>query len=326
LQIWNDVNGVYDDVATDWSVDYTRNPYGQYTVTWGVRFMDLDRNGYSELFTVNGTPNGGLDCLSQSQLDMLSWRPPGADVFHNWTSHVGLPYYEDCSAPEGAPVTGRGVMEADLDGDGDNDIIITPAFEDYHFYRNDSAPVDTHWVRVRPKGTVSAVDPVGAVLDVERADGHRVKRILYGGGDTHGQSARVVEAGLADSSVINAWLHWPSGYSQRLDTSAGFAIDTELEVTEPHWLRISERVVSIAAPTPTMTYEVFDEDGNALGAGGSGRSVIGVRSDGMAMTFTDQNDGTYVASLPHPGETRVTVVTVTVDGVTQRPRLSVRYQ
>ena len=51
-----------------------------------------------------------------------------------------------------------------------------------------------------------------------------------------------------------------------------------------------------------------------------------LRSDGVPLTFVDDGNGTYTADLPHPGSVRISFVTVVVNGVIQRPSLTVNYK
>jgi hypothetical protein len=174
---------------------------------------------------------------------------------------------------------------------------------------------------------VAAPTPVGAVLEVQRLDGSIVRRTLYAGGDTAGQSERVLEAGLGeDTAVLSARLHWPSGYVQRLDQTAGFALDQRLEVVEPPWLTLSARVASPDDPAPVLTYRPVDAAGEPIGVAAAGQAVVASRSDGEPVTVTDHGDGRYTASLPHPGTSRITVISITVDGEPLRARPAINYQ
>jgi hypothetical protein len=69
-----------------------------------------------------------------------------------------------------------------------------------------------------------------------------------------------------------------------------------------------------------------DTAGAFLGPQAAGRTVLGTRSDGVALAFTDHGDGSYSAELPHPGAARTTVVNMSDNGTALGPRLRIRYK
>ena len=325
LHMWQADAGRYYDRAAAWAAARGRNAHQEYNVSWGARFVDFDRNGRVELLIANGQVSRAINCSGWSQLDLYLRRD--GDRFTDVTAGVGWPSSTDCPPTDTLPLASRAVVLGDLDGDGDDDVIVTPWDESYRFYRNDTDQTDRHRVRVRAIGTVAAPDPVGLVMDVRTVDGTSLRRTLYSGGDTYSQSDRVLEAGLrGDGGVTSVWLHWPSGYDQRIDGRNDFALDTTLTITEPAWLTLSARATSSSDPVPVMTYRPVDQTGLFLGAAGAGKSVTATRSDGVPVSFVDHGDGSYTAALPHPGSARITVIRVQVDGAPVAAALTVNYE
>jgi hypothetical protein len=296
--------------------------FGVILVSWGVHFVDLDRDAALELYVANGSIYPALAC--DHQLDRFLRQPAVGAPFATITASVGLPTVP-CAAP-GDPVGGRGVIFGDLDRDGDDDLVLTPFIEKYRIYRNDT-PRFHHFVRARLVGTVSSPTPVGAALRVTRVDGAEVVRFRHGGGDTYSQSDAPLEVGLgAATSVLGARVSWPSGLEQRIDGLAKFTIDEEMVVVEPSWLEVAPRVVTMEGGPATLSYLAVDEAGAPLGAAGAGRSVTVTRSDGIAVAVADQGDGGYSALLPHPGSSRRTVLEIRVDGTLLRPRPMITFE
>ena len=326
MQIWNPATSQYDDQAVDLRVDLKDALLLGFLISWDATFSDLDRDGSHELIIIHGsitTPNSGDD---YTQFDYVMRYEPIVSRFLDITLDVGLPFDEANPPQDDRPLSGRGVLLADLDGDHDDDVIVTPYVEKFRFYRNDTPQTDRHFVRVEPRGTVSAPTPIGAVLEVTRTDGSVVRRSLHAGG-TNTQHFGVLEAGLGgDTSIQSATLHWPSGYTQRVDMTSGFALDTTLKLEEPKWLTLSKRSAPLADDDVEIVYTPMDAAGNPIGAGAAGRTVQALLSSGGQVTLDDNGDGTYSALLPDPGAPRITVVQVADEGVTLRPRLTVNYK
>jgi hypothetical protein len=311
--------------STFYQIGLRHDPFGDLLIHWGARFVDLDRDGLYEVFAVQGGLSTPVSCVSFHQLDYLLREPAAGVPYVSITSVAGLPWPPACFAMA-SPIVGRGLVEGDLDGDGDDDFVVTPYAEPYRVYRNDT-PAVNHVLRARLVGTVSAIDPIGASLVVTRSDGMHLARFRTGGADLYSQSDTPIEVGLGSStSVASAVITWPSGLVQRIDGLPWFAIDTTLTIVEPAWLTLSARVVGATDPTPVITYTAVDGTGAPLGAAGAGHAVTITRSDGVAVSVTDVGDGTYTAPLPHPGVVRRTVLTIVVDGVTLRPRPMINYE
>lgn len=316
LQLWNPDTLRYDvdDGAWGLGVRDTGDPT-ELLVSWGARFVDLDRDGWRELYVVNGAITEPISCSAHRQLDRFLRRADATPWFRDVTALVGLPDGYPCPAPAGAPISGRGLAIGDLDGDGDDDLIVTGYVEPYRFYRNDTPQAGRHRVRVRLRGTVSAPDPVGAALIVTLPGGRKLRATQYAGGDTHSHSDRVLEIGLdGETEVADARVLWPSGLIQRIDGEPWFALDTVLAIEEPAWLELSADSAAPGDPAPVLTYR-----------GAPGAAFTMARGDGVVATATEVTPGVFEVPLPHPGIARVTALELRVGGVLLRPRPSVRY-
>ncbi|GAB4518559.1 MAG: hypothetical protein Tsb0020_37130 [Haliangiales bacterium] len=326
LQIWDPEAGRYDDRASEWGLALRESLLLGLLVAWDVVFTDLDRDGGAELIVVHGSIEPPRSCNAYVQLDVVMRYQPELGRFVDITESVGLPYTPSCPPQDDRPLAGRGILLADLDGDHDDDLVITPHVERYRFYRNDTPLGDRHMLRVVPRGSVSAPLPYGAELVVTMADGQVRRQRLHAGG-THTQRLARFDLGLgADDQVESAILSWPSGYRQALTMSPGWTLDRTFAVTEPEWLTLTARAAGADDEAPVLTYRPASEAGDFLGAAAAGREVAFVRSDGVAVPVTDHGDGRYSAALPHPGEERITVLQVVDGGETLRPRLSVYYR
>ncbi len=319
--------GVVIEAAATYGVQARADQAGILATTWGTRFVDLDRDGFLELLIANGT-FFDFYCGDYHQVPRLLRQPALGLPFDDITALAGL----DSPVPPCPGFTGdpdlnksRGLAFGDLDGDGDDDLVLTALGAPFRVFRND-APALNHALRVRLAGTVSSPDPVGARMIVTLLSGRRVAAFREAGGDVYTQGDAVLTVGLGeDAAVARTDLEWPSGIAQRIDRLPGFAVDRVVQVVEPAWLTVEPRVVAPQDAPARLLYRPVDEAGAPLGPAAVGRRVVVMRSDGAAVTVVDEGDGSYVAALPHPGVARRTTLTITVDGVALRPRPMIRF-
>ena len=127
------------------------------SVTWAVFFLDVDLDGFLDIFAANGGTDesqGMLDARARLSQPPLLLRNRGDGTFDDFTAAVGEAF--------GRPVMGRGAAYADYDGDGDLDIVLTALNEPPRLLRNDGGNRN-NWLRVRLVGTESNRRGIGAV-------------------------------------------------------------------------------------------------------------------------------------------------------------------
>jgi hypothetical protein len=123
----------------------------------------------------------------------------------------------------------RGIACADLDGDGDLDVIIAQNGGPARILRNDLRP-GTAWLRIDLVGTRSPRDGTGARVEVHTPRGVIVRQALPAM-SLLGQSEATLTFGLADDArVRKVTVLWPSGTRQEVITPA---INRRLVITEP---------------------------------------------------------------------------------------------
>ena len=191
---------------------------------WGVTFADLDNDGYLDLYYVAGQMD--------SDLFVNALRQPNA-VFLNTRDGA----FRDVSGESGADHTGVGreVMQADFNGDGLLDLLVT------NLGRLDGTPGtlillenrsegDNHWLAIKAVGTKSNHDAIGARIRLT-ANGLTLTREV-GACEGHiSDSVVPVHFGLGSATQVDSIeIRWPSGRTQSLTT---IAVDQLLTVTEP---------------------------------------------------------------------------------------------
>jgi hypothetical protein len=178
---------------------------GQSTVGWGGGFLDLDRDGWEDLFLATGhairyPPRGGGD---PRQRPILLRNQGG--VFTDISDQGGR-YFRSTHLA-------RGVALGDLDNDGRIDLVISHLNEPVVLLRNESL-TDNHWLGVELNGRDHA-DVVGAKLILEY-EGKTQTRFAKGGGSYASSSDRRHLFGLGKATKIDRLtVIWPNGERQQ---------------------------------------------------------------------------------------------------------------
>ena len=188
-------------------------------VGFGTLFTDADLDGDEDLFVTNGhvilhptlAPRKQLPLVLENtgtQFNRLQWPQ----------SHV-----------LGQPHEGRGLAQADLDQDGDPDLIYAHVDEAPLVLENQVERGGDPLV-VRLIGTKGPRTAIGAIVEVETEEGTRV-RTIKGGGSYLSTSENVLFFGIPDGEkAIGIRVHWSSGEETRV-TPEG--LDREITIVEP---------------------------------------------------------------------------------------------
>jgi enediyne biosynthesis protein E4 len=187
-------------------------------LTFGVFFFDADLDGWLDLLTANGHIEDEIEKAQPDQRyrqpTQLFWNAGGA---HREGGFVAVPP-EKCGPDFSRPIVGRGAAFADVDGDGDADVVITQINGPPLLLRNDlraGAP----WVRFKLEGVKSNRDALGAWIEVR--SGHRVmaRQVMPARGYLS-HSELPVTFGLGDAARLDeVAVVWPGGAKQRLDVA-----------------------------------------------------------------------------------------------------------
>ncbi len=121
----------------------------------------------------------------------------------------------------------RGFAACDFDRDGDLDLFIRNYFADSVYLRNEG--VTGHWITIRPRGTVSNRDGIGAKIEVE-AGGVKQVRMITAGSGYLSQQPNQAYFGLGERTRVDMIrVTWPNG---RVQQFGGAEADRHLVLTE----------------------------------------------------------------------------------------------
>lgn len=215
---------------TDEAVANGLGPNTRLVLTFGVLFLDADLDGRLDYFQANGHLE---DEISKVQASQTYEQPP--QLFWNAGAESDTEFVPLGAAELGAdfvkPAVGRGAACADIDADGDLDILVTTVAGPPRLLRNDQAS-QHHWLRLHlvGNGTTSNRDAIGARA-VLQAGGESQARCVMPTRSYLSQSERTLTFGLKEATTIDlVTITWPDGTEQVL-TDVG--IDRLQVVTQP---------------------------------------------------------------------------------------------
>jgi hypothetical protein len=200
-------------------------PASRLALTFGVLFFDYDLDGRLDLLQANGHLEHEINKVQASQQYA---QPP--QLFWNCGADCPASFLLVSEPGDLArPLVGRAAAYADIDADGDLDVLITQNGRRAALYRNDQQ-LGHHWLRVKLVGTGGNRAAIGARLTLT-AGGITQHRDLVPTRSYLSQVELPVTFGLGTHAAVDALdITWPDGSHQSLTPAA---VDTTLIVTQP---------------------------------------------------------------------------------------------
>lgn len=175
---------------------------------WGVGFVDLDKDGWLDLFLVNGHVYPEVE-----RLETEAGYKQRKVVYVNQRNGRFQDVTERLGPPVTTPKAGRGAAFADLDNDGDLDVVVNNMHDAPDLFVLDS-PADAHWLVVKLVGTRSNRSAIGARVRLVTPDGRQMQEVR-GGGSYYAQNDLRVHFGIGRSTSIERLeIRWPSGLEE----------------------------------------------------------------------------------------------------------------
>jgi hypothetical protein len=225
----NNGNGTFSEIGqfagisnTDWS--------------WAPLFADLDNDGWKDLFIANGYRRdltnldfthyyldsinkiGGIGIFKHMYelLNSLPESPVKNYAFKNNHDLTFSNVSDDWGFTE--PTFSNGSAYADLDNDGDLDLVINNIDEPAMIYKNNLREVDkNNYIQFRLKGDFKNTQGIGTTIKISTADGDQV--FTYQ--PTQGFFSSVenkIHFGIGKDTIIQrAEITWPGGLRQVLE-------------------------------------------------------------------------------------------------------------
>jgi enediyne biosynthesis protein E4 len=191
-------------------------------ICWGAGIVDLDNDGYPDIFLVTGTVYPDV----AKQLPQYPAKSPRI-LFRN----LGNGTFEELGEAAGPGVTAehssRGCAFGDFDNDGDVDILIVNLNEPPSLLRNDLRG-ENRWLKLRLVGTKSNRSAIGARVLLHYGGKVQAQAVMSQSSYFSANDPRL-HFGLGSSKTADIDIYWPNGNLERFKNLAANQLVTIVE-------------------------------------------------------------------------------------------------
>ncbi len=213
----NTPKGIFEDVTFSAGLGVNTRWLG-----WGCGFIDVDNDGWIDIFLVNGHVYPEVEQLAETRYAQRKV------LYHNLRNGR----FADVSTFAGGavmdPNASRGSAFGDFDNDGDIDVLINSVNAPPQLLRAESSN-QNNWIKIKAIGVKSNRNGIGARLKCITEDGSQIDEIRSGG-SYYSQSDLRVHFGLGENKRVKAIvIQWPSGQVDTLNNIVANQIITVKE-------------------------------------------------------------------------------------------------
>jgi hypothetical protein len=173
----NNGDGTFTDIALPSGCKGTDHKEfgGNGLVSWSPLYQDADHDGFEDLFFANGgAPESKYPGIFGANYKDAN-RPWMYRNLHNDT--CGAEAHKQVNFnPQNASYY-RTITMSDYDNDGDMDIMVHGIEGDNVFFRSDLTGSDTHWLKVKVRGTVGNRDGMGARIRIVKGNKSQIREV-----------------------------------------------------------------------------------------------------------------------------------------------------
>jgi hypothetical protein len=197
--------------------------------SWGGLFMDMDNDGFKDLFISNGVLKdiNNQDILASPRSDMYfqkqktEYRPelfPSTPVANYSFRNNGDLTFSDKSLSWGfeEPTLTNGITCSDLDNDGDLDLVVSNVNKISAVYENRVADKENHYLKIKLKGPEHNPFGLGSIVFVRTGKVTQKQELTLTRGYQSSVSP-VIHFGLGKNEFIDELqVVWPDGKQQKI--------------------------------------------------------------------------------------------------------------
>ena len=229
----NDGTGNFDDVTRTSRVAVETRYVG-----WGGAIVDLDNDGYPDIFMVTGNVYPDVE----RKLPQYPSKTPRA-VFRNLGNRTFEELQDEAGPGVAAAHNSRGCAFGDFDNDGDVDVLIVNLNEPPSLLRNDVSGTG-HWVKVKLEGVKSNRSAIGARVLV-RSGGRTQAQAVVSQSSFYSCNDPRLHFGLGSATIADIEIYWPNGLHETLKRVAANQLVTVREgvgiVASKGWSSLERR-------------------------------------------------------------------------------------
>jgi hypothetical protein len=193
-------------------------------VSWGAGIVDLDNNGFPDLFIVTGSIYPELE----RTLPEYPFRTPRL-VFRNLGDGRFEELIDEAGPGVSAAHSSRGCAFGDFDNDGDVDVLVWNMNEPPSLLRNDVSS-GGHWLKVRLVGVQTNRSAIGSRVTVRYGDRLQAQEVTAQASFLSANDKRL-HFGLGNSTSAEVTVRWTNGNTERIGK---VPVDCLLTIREGH--------------------------------------------------------------------------------------------
>lgn len=182
---------------------------------WGTGLIDFDNDGWKDIFVANGHIYPEV-----TRLRMDTQYLQKCQLFQNTANGRFVEISSMVGADFAKPQSARGVGFADLDNDGDIDIVLNNLDGHPSLLRNDRHNMN-NWLSLQLQGTKSNRDAIGALVTARCKTRKLTAQVSVSDGYIGTSDKRVLLGLGADREVELLEIVWPSSKRQTLKSVGG---------------------------------------------------------------------------------------------------------
>ena len=176
-------------------------------MSWGAAIVDLDNDGWPDLFWVTGSVYPEVE----KALPQLPYKTPRV-LFRNLGTGKFEELMDGAGPGVGAAHSSRGCAVGDFDNDGDMDILIVNLNEPPSLLRNDVSG-NNRWIKVKLLGVKSNRSAIGARVTARYGGKQQAQEVLAQSSYLSVNDRRL-HFGLGSAQRVDLDVRWPSGIRQ----------------------------------------------------------------------------------------------------------------